>query len=302
MGYKMVAKKITNCFLALTYLWLVQYTFGANAESLEMEKQEFKQERARIKAFDKSLAPGPVNDLGKYEKFANEIQNKWKDKNKEDYARLMLEVCGPLGSGRFSEDHQFVVARKYALLALEDANEIPLVTELELAAHVTSDMATPRAAKGQEWAQLRNTDAKVRFHVWKRLMDAIDPNWDPNEKLVSPNFVATMMGFPGTVAPGSIKDTKLRAEYETALEANQKKNERHCEQNQLHKWLTRFPKYAEPYIIEAFSRPPFNLEELNHYLNNYIADEKTRSRILDAVTKNIEKQAKETPEDPNQQN
>ena len=131
------------------------------------------------------------------------------------------------------------------------------------------------------------------------MIDAIDPDWDPNEKLLSPSGVGAMMRLPRSgMSPESIKDPQLRAEYEAALEANQKKIERYTEQNRLHNWLKRFPRHAEPYIINAYSKAPFNLEELKQYLDKYIADEKTRKRILDAVTKNMAKQTKETPEEP----
>jgi len=59
--------------------------------------------------------------------------------------------------------------------------------------------------------------------------------------------------------------------------------------------LKRFPKRAEEYIIQAYSKPPFDLEELNHYLDVYIADTKTRERIINTVTENMEKQTLKEP-------
>lgn len=295
----MVVKRITISVLVLVCLSLVQnIAFGASPEASEMEKQECKQERARIKALRKSFKPGPVNNLKEYENFADEIQNKWNKKNKEHYARLMLKVCGPLSSGRFNDERQYALARKYALLALAEPNEVSLVTELELTGHVMTDMVTPRAPKGQQWAQLRKKDVQIRLHAWKRLTDAIDPNWDPNEELRSPNAVATAMGLPGTVAPEAIKDPTLRAEYELAIERNRRKIERYTEQYRLHDWLKRYPKRAERYIIQAYSRPSYNLEELEQFLDTYIADAKTRSRIINAVTKNMEKQTTEMRKEP----
>jgi hypothetical protein len=63
----------------------------------------------------------------------------------------------------------------------------------------------------------------------------------------------------------------------------------------LRDWLKRFPKRAEQYIIRAYSKPPFDVEELKQYLDNYIADTKTKARILDAVTKNMQEQAEKIP-------
>lgn len=293
----MVTKNITISFLVLACLSLVQnITFGASPEASEMEKQEYKQELNRIKSLRKSFKSGSVNDLKGYEKFADAIQNKWNKKNKEYYARLMLEICGPLSSGDFKGNRPRTLARKYALSVLETPDAVPLTLELELTGHVMTLMCTPYAPKGEDFAQRRKKDVQIRLHAWKRLIDAIDPNWDPNEVLWSPNAVGAAMGFPGTVAPASIKDPKLCAEYEAAMERNNQKIERYTEQSRLHKWLKRFPRHAEPYIIRAYSKLPFDLDELGQYLNNYIADEKTKDKILDAVKKNMEKQ---TPKKPN---
>ena len=284
---------LTPCLL------LTSISFAESLKASEVENQEYKQDMARIESWSKSLKPGFTNDLNKYEKFANEIQNKWSKKNRELYARLMWEVCKPLSSGRFNDERQYEVARRYALSALAEPNEIPLVTELELTGHVMTDMVTPRAPKGEDFAQRRNKDVEIRLHAWKRLIDAIDPNWDPNEVLLSPNAVGADMGIPvGGMAPESVKDPKLRAEYEAALQKNREKIERHSEQRRLHDWLKRFPKRAEEYIIQAYSKPPFDVEELKQYLDKYVADTKTKARILAAVTKNIEKETQKESTTP----
>ena len=96
-------------------------SFGANLKASETQKREYKQDIARIENLERSFKPGRVVRLKQYEKLADEIQSKWSQKNKEYCARLMLEICKPLSSGRFNEDRQFILARKYALSALADA-------------------------------------------------------------------------------------------------------------------------------------------------------------------------------------
>lgn len=153
-----------------------------------------------------------------------------------------------------------------------------------------TDMVTPRAPKEQEWAQQRKKDVEVRFHAWKRLIDSIDPKWDPNDKFVRNVAPPLETGLPSGVVPEAIKDPKLRAEYEEAIDNNRQKAEKYLEQSRLRDWLKRFPKRAEEYIIQAYSKPPFAVEELKQYLDKYVADTKTKARILDAVTKNMEKE------------
>jgi len=290
----MVVKKITMCSLVLMSAALVtNIAFGATPEASDIENQQYKQERTRIKALSESFKPGPVNDLKEYEKFADEILKKWKSKDPEHYAKLMLEICRPITSGRFNTDSRFNIARKYALLALSDPNKITLETELELIGHVKTPMFGPPAPKNHEWMERRQKDVEIRLHAWKRLIDVIDPNWDPNQVLLSPNAVGADMGIPGGgMAPESVKDPKLRAEYEAALQKNRDQIERYTKQYRLRDWLNRFPKRAEEYIIRAYSKPPFDVEQLKQYLDKYIADTKTKVRILDAVRLNMENQKK----------
>jgi hypothetical protein len=275
--------------------WDNLISFGENLKASEAEEQEYKQDREHIETMKKSFKPGPTNDIKSFEKFADEIQRKWKSKDPEHYAKLMLEICGPITSGRFNTDRRFNIARKYALLALSDPNKINLETELELTGHVKTPMFGPYAPKELELADQRKKDVELRLHAWKRLIDAIDPNWDPNEELWSPNAVGADMGLPSGIAPEGVKDPKLRAEYEAALQKNREQIERYTKQYRLRDWLKRFPKRAEEYIIRAYSKPPFNLDELKEYLEKYAVDEKTRARILDAVTKNMQEQAEKIP-------
>ena len=258
-------------------------------EDSEMERQEYKQDLNRIASLRKSFTPGPTNNLEEYEKFADELQYKWSQKNKEYYAGLMLEVCRPLSSGNFKDDRRYQLARKYALSILETPDAIPLTLELELTGHVITLMCTPYAPEGEDFAQRRKKDVQIRFHAWKRLIDAIDPNWDPNQTPFDNIVPPEATGLPSGIAPEAIKDPKLRAEYEAAIKRNRENAERYGEQYGLRKWLKRFPRSAERYIIMAYSRPPFNLPQLKQYLQEYVADIETRTRILDAVTKNMEK-------------
>ncbi len=283
-------------------------TLSASSGESAIEK-EYKQDILSIEAVQQSLSPKldkesfnrdpegymkqvfiisrDKNDLGSYEQFANKILTRWKSRNPEFYARIALKLCRPLTSGRFKDRRRYDVARKYALSALETRDKIPLKLELGLIGHVMTDRGTYYRPTRPDYAQHRPKDVDVRLHAWKRLLDAIDPTWDPNEELLSPNGVGAMMGLTSGIAPESVKDPELRAEYERALETNQRKIERYSEQNRLHKWLKRYPKRAEEYIVRAYSEPPFNLPELKQFLETHPPDEKAKNRILEKVKKGI---------------
>lgn len=279
----MLFKHTMICFLAIASVLLTKSVlYAANPEeSLNMEEQEYRQDLSQISSLTKA------KDLMGMEKFADEIQRTWSQRNKEYYADLMLNVCKSLSSGRFKDDRQYSLARKYALLALQEPDAIPLEMEVALVGYVMSDMVIPSAPRGQEWEQQRKMDMEVRFHAWKRLTDAIDPTWDPNDlPLIN---VPLSLGAGGEAGgnPKHIKDPKLRAEYEAAIEKNRQKAERYSKQHRLRKLEKRFKRTAERYIVRAYSKPPFNLTELKQYLKNYVADQDARARIWDAVTKKM---------------
>ncbi len=287
-------KSIFFCVLVfMVCLIVTSISNGAtNQNNSDSQIQEYKQEFSNIKDVIHSLKPGAINDLEDYVRFADRIQQKWKTKDKESYGRLILEICGPLSSGMFKSDKRYDDARKYALSVLGKPDEIPLELELNLTGHVVTLMYTPNSPKGNDFARLRKEDSEIRLHAWKRLIDNIDPKWDPNEELLSPNAIAGTFGFPGTIPYSSISDPKLRVEYEEAMKENQEKIERFNNQYRLNDWLKRYPKRTEEYIINLYSEKPYNLKELKQLLEKYKIDKETQTRIIEAVTKNMKNQAK----------
>ena len=188
---------------------------------------------------------------------------------------------------RFRKEQKYELVREYALLPLNEPNEISCDEELQLADIVKTDMNTPQAPIGQDWVQKRRKDVTVKLHAWKRLLDTIDQSWDPNDLPLRNVLPPVATGLPAGVAPSAIEDTNLRTEYMVAIEKSRQKAERYNKQYRLRKWLKRFPPRAERYIVRAYSKQPFNLEELKQYLDNYTVEEKTKAKILNAVTKNM---------------
>lgn len=286
--------KVLAALLVLVCCVLVIAAFvllDGREEDKQTGLQEYQADVGQIASLRRSLQPGPTNDLETYERFAEAMMSKWSERPKEYYARMINELCGPLSSGRFDEDRQHIVAREYAMQALAEADAIPLETELELTGHVVTYMGR-RRPEAEQWVRIRREDVEVRLHAWKRLLDTIDPTWDPNERLVAKVEPPVELGLPPGVAPEAIKDPKLRAEYQAAIERNRQKIERYTEQHRLRLRLKTFPKTTEDYIVQAYSTPPYNTDELKESLERYGIEEQTGLRILDAVSKNIEQQTK----------
>jgi hypothetical protein len=156
--------------------------------------------------------------------------------------------------------------------------------------HVTTLMNMPNAPTGADFASRRKRDVEIRLHAWRRLVKAADPKWDADEQLDAQVAPPSASGLPPGVRPEAIKDAALRVEYEAAIERHRQKCETYTEQHQLREPLTMFPRSAERYIIQAYTRPPYDLEELKKYLDGYISDEATKARILGTVKGAIERQ------------
>lgn len=269
-------------------------TFGNEPGVAPEEMQEYETDLNRVDSVRSSLLQSDIRDLSAYKELADDIDGTWSTRNREYHARLILNICKPLSSGTFEEGRRYELARRYALSALEDADDIPLTLELELIGHVTTVRIGPDASRGEDFARYRKKDVEVRLHAWKRLIDAIDPDWDPDEVL----WVANVMppaatGLSAGVEPEAIKDAGLRSEYEAEIQRNIQIAKEYQEQYEFHKWLERFPRRVESEIVDAYSHPPFDLEELQEMLDDHLIDQDARSRMLEAVDKNMRESQKE---------
>lgn len=283
----------------------------------EAEKEEFLKDMSSITTIRRSLSPdlgidkesfrkdpeGYIkqimalrnkNDLNAYEQFAEDILNRWASKNAEYYGRLTLALCAELGGGTFEDDRCYELRRQYALLALEKGSALSVVTELEL-----TGLVTPYAPKREDFALRRKKDIDVRLRAWQRLLAAIDPAWDPNEVMyLHPNTIPRgVSSWAGGMDPKAIEDPLARAEYEAVLEAHRQKLEKQSEQFRLRDWLKQYPKSIETYMINVYSRPPYDSEELKQMLDASDMDQETQTRILETVTRNIEAAKADDPND-----
>ena len=286
MPIRKLAIKSTTILLILFGFNVV---FCENAADTAQEEQEYKRDFNRVEDMRAFLRQNSTRDLNAYEKFADSIDQKWRGRNKEYYARLMSDVCAPLGFGNFNDYRQYELARKYALSALEEPDSIPIELELTLMGSVGTCIIGPCAQSGYVYAERRTKDTEVRLHAWKRFLEAFDPNWDPKEVIWGGNVpppVAT--GFSPGVDPAAIQDSALRAEYEEAIRLNNEAIENFEEQNLLHnKWSIMIPDLTERRIIQAYSHPPYATDELRKMLDEYLTDQEVKTRIIQTVEKNI---------------
>lgn len=267
-------------------------SLGENTHVKVEEQQDYQQDSDRVRSLNSALSARKPIELNYIQDIADDFRKKWSVKNREYYARLILGICNPLSSGSLNDDRQYGTARNLALSALENPDMIPLNLELMLINHVTSIKGLSDTSVTNNFLQLRKQDITVHLHAWRRVLNGVDSEWDSDEVIIDPNSVIPAnVNWVSGESPHAIKDPQLRAVYQAALQQRRQQLEKRDEQIRLRQWLENDLKNVEKHIIQAYSRPPFNLEELRQVLDVYLNDKGIKTRILDAVGRNIEMHA-----------
>jgi hypothetical protein len=224
------------------------------------------------------------NDLDGLILTADELEQKWSPIDGEFYARVMLNVSNLILNGGFDDTRIKPLSQRYARKALVRSEKFPLELEEQLLLFVQEDL---NPANSEAWMKERSAKAKLWLHAWRRLEKGIDPNFDFNNRALLSVAPPLETGLPAGIAPEAIKDPKLRAQYEAAITANEEKGRRYDQQYRLRVTGKYLPNEAEQYLIRAYSKPPYNLEELKGYLDDHLADETLKTRIVNEVKKNM---------------
>jgi hypothetical protein len=226
-----------------------------------------------------------AKDFEGLKRLAVEMESKAETVSDAAFADMMLKVSAAFDSYDFNDDRQHALARKYAKLALERGGKLPVETEVALAMHLQgrAEYLTGQA-KAEAWPQDRSERMTYWFHAWQRLSSEIVRDFDfskrPTQNVPAPSGT----GLPAGVSPTAIKDIVLRAEYEAAIEANRQKIAAFNKQWLLHNLEKDFSKYAENFVIEAYSTAPFAWAELKQYVDAYVSDKDAGNRILTGVS------------------
>ena len=172
------------------------------------------------------------------------------------------------------------LSHRLALDALEKPEELTLQQEVLLARSALGVYNEEgELLQGEAWAAQRRRQVKAWLHMWQRIEDAMDPNWDPNESFGRHAEPPPGSGIPTGASPEAIQDPKLRAEYEKAIEVHRRKMAYYSEQYDLRNTqLGLYPDLVKRIAI-AYSRPPDGAEELNQLVAEYRIPEEWRQRI-----------------------
>jgi hypothetical protein len=243
------------------------------------------QYQVEAKRFDSFVRAG---DLEGFIKAAEAIENRWGKAGGQHYGRLMLFLSDAIVNNLRSQ-RVFSLSQRYAADGLAKAATFSLALEMRLLDFLTRDLASGTSVGGaaDEWVIERRKKTKLWLHAWHRLEKEINRGFDFSDRPrlnVSP---PDETGLPAGIAQEGIKDPKLRAQYEAALDANAKKAREYNRQFELRALDERFPQTAEAYVVRVYSKPPYHTEELRRVLLAYKLNRQLRERVLSQVKRNV---------------
>ena len=269
--------------VAVVYASVMSAVFGGVEWKPSAEYAAVQQRIAAVARTAGLSAPEKQQRLRELDAIAQEVDRTWRNKEDvEGYSRLVLQVSGALASMDGVGLRGTYLAQRWAMRALEKANGMPLEVECAIVPHVQYDRDEEgKVLGGETLAALRKAQAAQWLHAWQRIEQTIDEQWDPADSGV-PNL-APRGGGPGAVAPETIADPELRAQYEADLEGNRQKIAKatlqiHARDLKKH-WVPR----AKRFLITAYGKTPERIDELEALLRQYVTDAEGRLQILDAV-------------------
>ncbi len=221
-------------------------------------------------------------DLHAIEVTIDKQSAKWKERERSSYLAYMSKACSLVSSYNIGDmsDRASMLSR-YAISALTSGD---LTTE-ERVQFTEFLMFDPPTIKEEDWKPLREHKAALWLEARRGVMASIDPGFDIEDRPMLNVAAPLGSGVPSGSSPESIRDPKLRAEYEAAIAANFAKARRYNEQSWLKSNAPRFYEETERYLVNAYSRPPADLAGLERLLAKYVDDNGDRARIVAAVRK-----------------
>jgi hypothetical protein len=228
------------------------------------------------------------------QKFASELELKWRVDDPTLYAQKMKGLCLALYSTDVGKNNQMPKDfSKKAVDHLGDAiSEIPVTEEIFLLLYAceTSDTLASTSIPG-DWFNNRRNIVGPYFLSLARFFSKIDPGWDINQP------PANMPELPINKSAGfrylfvrDIKDPALRKEYEALLKERKPAAKKYYEQFALRKFKQVILPEFRDYFILLYSYPysdpaRIELDAFKADLSKYVKNENIKSQIMDIVLK-----------------
>jgi len=205
---------------------------------------------------------------------------KWRKRDQGSFNKYMFKACSLISSYAIGDISRRAEALSRYAMAVLSAGDLPLRENVEFVEFLMLDPLTIDELK---WKTLREQKAQMWLTAWQRVENSVDPKFNFDDLPQINVQTPPGSGVPNGASPDSIKDDKLRAEYERAIAENSAKSLRYNDQYWLKRNAQSFYNEAERYLINAYLRPPADYSQLEGMLTKYVDDETVRSRILNEV-------------------
>ena len=129
---------LMGMFAALMVLFAIEPHIATMLKSVAGQQIDSYTSSEQQRDFARINALSKARDLKGLVKLANEIELKWSYDAKA-YSYMMIEICSSLASYDFKNERQYILTHKYAMLALQKADQMPLENEIRLVQYLGGD-------------------------------------------------------------------------------------------------------------------------------------------------------------------
>jgi hypothetical protein len=221
-------------------------------------------------------------NLDSVEVTVNRESVKWQEKDRESYITYMFKACSLLSSYDIGDiSKRASLLSRYAISVLT-SGDLPLHDQVQFVSFLMFD---PIVIDEAAWKILRKQKAQLWLAAQRRVETSVDRTFDFNHLAELNVPTPPGSGVPNGVSPESIKDPRLRAQYEQSIAQNAARVRKYNDQYWLKRNAPDFYKNVERYLVNAYSRPPADPVELEQLLAQYVDDNGVRNRILVEVRK-----------------
>ncbi|MDH4449551.1 MAG: hypothetical protein QE265_03030 [Rhodoferax sp.] len=252
------------------------HAFWASDASPAQRRSLTAQERLDWSAQIKAL--GEARDMDAMASLAQQALQAWhRHETADPYA--LNALCTALASVDGGDwQAQTHLAQQCAIAALLRSERLSVLEEVSFAMRLTEPATgtqglLPLAQRTGFW-----------LRAWSRLQGAVDAGFDPADR--PPLHVAppASTGLMPGVAPDAVEDPALRAQYTRAIEDHHRAAANYCHQVQLRRAQAGMQVALQRYVMGAYARPRFHVDDLAALLGAHLAQEGGALRPADILS------------------
>jgi hypothetical protein len=234
----------------------IQQTQNSEAKNQTNQTDELQQVSQQVRQL------GGAKDLFGLLKLKDDVNLNQSEKNIAVYTEMMIKICGALNSYDFDNNKQYLLSRQCAKNALRKLDQMPIGRATQLVALLGGDNEYLLGVLAEsDWANDRTERMYFWCRAWQQLEDEIDENFDfeSNRPVYSPQMTTE----------------------------ERKKAEKYNQQRFLQRDKKDFLVDFQRFLVDAYSKPPYNMSELEHYLKKCVTNTELKKTILTKVQQRI---------------